>query len=138
MAVNGNQKGKRRKSSTSPTQRTNAALKKSGATYQVVERFNSHAGKHGVRVDLFGVIDIIALIEADGYDRIFGIQCTAGSGSSRMRKAEQEPRLKRWLASGGVFEVWGWRKLKAGWRVKRRRAEMTGGEIEWHEVENGG
>jgi hypothetical protein len=107
-----------------------------GATHQVVERFNRFGGPRGVRVDLFGVIDIIALIEVDGYDRIFGIQCTSGSGSSRVRKSEQEPRLKRWLGAGGLFEVWGWRKLKAGWRVKRRRAQMEGGEIEWKEIDD--
>jgi hypothetical protein len=44
---------------TSPTQRSLAECRKRGLTVQVVERWNSHAR---VRVDLFGVIDLVALI----------------------------------------------------------------------------
>lgn len=131
-------------SKTSPTQRTKAVLKKRGAIHQVVERWNAHAS---VRVDLFGVIDIVALSEVDGFKRCLGIQCTAKGWADRMAKAEAEPRLIDWLAAGCLFEVWGWRKLKMrnkGGKIGKRerwvsrvhRAEMTEGVITWREIED--
>ncbi len=87
------------------------------------------------RIDLFGVIDIVAVSEVHGHSRIVGIQCTSGTGSSRMKKAESEPRLLDWLKAGGIFEVWGWRKVKAGWKAKVRRAEMTESVIARREIQ---
>jgi len=128
---------------TSPTQRTKAALKKRGAIHQVVERWNAHAK---VRIDLFGVIDIVALPTVDGFVRCMGIQATAKGWADRMAKAEAEPRLRDWLAAGCLFEVWGWRKLKTRnkngklgkreqWKACIHRAEMTEGVITWREIE---
>lgn len=55
--------------------------------------------------DLFGCIDIVAL----GEGTIIGLQVTggqAGNHAARRAKAIAEPRLRRWLAAGGRFEVW--------------------------------
>lgn len=119
---------------TSPTQRTKARLKQINATHQVVEKF-MRAGPKQWRVDLFGVIDIVAMMPIDGVPRIVGIQATASDWQARKQKAEEEPRLRDWLAAGGVFEVWGWRKIKNRWRPWIDRAEMTEGVIEWKEIE---
>lgn len=93
---------------TSPTQRALAHCKKQGWTAQVVERWNAYAK---VRIDLFGVVDLVVL---DGLQGILGVQVTSGSNmAARVTKAKQEPRLRLWLAAGGRFEVWGYRKVGA-------------------------
>ena len=90
-----------------PSERTLQALRKEGVTADKVERFNAHAGPFGQRFDLFGIIDIIALRGG----RIVGIQATSSSNhSSHIKKAQDEPRLREWLACGGLFEVWSWGK----------------------------
>lgn len=132
------------KSSTSPTSRTTAVLRKMGATYGIVEKNERYPAPH--KVDFLGVIDLIAMMQIGEHQRIVGIQATRHKSTSnahaRRRKAEQEPRLRAWLAAAGVFEVWSWQAAETGsrrkWKLVRVRAEMTGGEIEWHEVENGG
>lgn len=101
----------KRKKSTSPTQRTLAELRKRGWTAQVVERWNQHAR---VRVDLFGVIDLIALapteLRLDGKrSAIVGIQACAGpSHAARRDKILAEPRAKQWIEAGGCLELWSW------------------------------
>lgn len=97
---------------TSPTQRTLAELRKNGYTAQVVERWNPHAK---VRVDLFGVIDLLALLP----DRILGIQACAGaSHAARRTKILDEPRARQWLQAGAALECWSW--SKRGARGKRK------------------
>lgn len=97
---------KRRKKGKSPTARTLEYLRKQGATYGVVERFNSFTNQ---RADLLGCIDVIVLRDK----RIVGIQCTSGSNhSSHIQKALAEPRLITWLQCGGLYEVWSWSKTK--------------------------
>lgn len=131
------------RSSTSPTSRTTAVLRKAGATYGIVEKNERFPAPH--KVDFLGVIDIIAMLDIGGYSRIVGIQATGGAsksnGNARMRKAEAEPRLKAWLESAGVFEVWSWQHETVGnrkrWLLRKMRAEMTGGEIEWKEISDG-
>lgn len=89
---------------SSPTQRTLAMLKKRGAVSQVVERWCQFSHK---RVDLFGIIDIVACVDG----RILGVQATSGDNvSKRLLKATEEPRLRAWLLCGGRFIVIGWRK----------------------------
>lgn len=102
----------KRKKSTSPTQRTKAALKRDGVTHQVVERWNHFAG---VRQDLFGIVDIVALRAG----RIVGIQVTSGSSvSARIEKSIAEPRLREWLSCGGDYEIHGWR---LAWQRGKRK-----------------
>lgn len=112
----------------SPTSRTLDWLRKRGYTCQVVERFNKFAN---VRVDLFGIIDIVAMDPVRG--RIIGVQSTSGDNVvARLNKAKDEPRLVEWLSCGGHFEVHGWRKTGARgkrklWNVRRVIAELEGG-----------
>ena len=114
-----------------PTQRCIAELKKLNATYQVVERWNSWAKK---RIDLFGCIDILAIIPCDACEsmtgrKLVGIQaCAGGDHAKRRAKAMAEPKLGEWLLVGNEFEIWSW--AKRGERGKRkvwtlRREEIT-------------
>lgn len=118
-----------------PTARTLAAQRKLGRTCQAVERWNPYGGARkpdgtavGNRVDLFGIIDIIA-IHKDG---ILGIQATSGTNFlARCKKAEAEPRLREWLEAGGQFQVWGWRKIKARWAARTRIYYLQCGVLVW-------
>jgi hypothetical protein len=129
---------------SSPTQRSLAECRKRGYTAQVVEKWNSHAK---VRVDLFGVIDIVAITPptpgdrdachceawnesecaCGGYQammsdsgRILAIQACAGSShSARLAKILAEPRAKQWVEAGGLLELWSWSKRGARGKAKR-------------------
>lgn len=97
------------------TQRTMKALKKAGLIPAIVEKYNYHAkreGGFGVRQDLFGFIDIVALDPVHG--RIIGVQSTGTAYASHLRKI-LEDRMKpclAWLMAGGEVELWAWRKVK--------------------------
>ena len=93
----------------SPMQRTKAALKKAGVIHQKVEYWNGFVKPHGIRVDLFNIIDIIALRGC-----ILGIQVTGADLASHKKKIMEECKQNTiaWLANGGRLEVWGWRTLK--------------------------
>lgn len=89
-----------------PTQRALKVCKDQGWTAGIVEKWNPHAR---IRQDLFGCIDLIVADEGEG---ILGVQVTSGANvAARLTKAKVEPRLVKWLSSGGRFEVWGFRKL---------------------------
>lgn len=106
-------------SSLSPTQRTLKALRDEGAICGIVERFNIHVGPHGIRQDLFGFIDLIALVPGRG---IVGVQCCAGSGHAAHRtKILENETAPEWLKSGGKVEIWSWskRKVKRGGVAER-------------------
>jgi hypothetical protein len=102
----------------SPTSRSLNLLKKEGWTPQVVEKWLPY---NKVRVDLFGVIDILAI----RIGRILGVQTTSSSNvSARVVKSLAEPKLKLFLQAGGRFEVHGWsKKGKHGkrktWQVRK-------------------
>ena len=107
-----------------PTQRTMKELKQRGYKTAIVEKWNQNAfrpdGHRGVRQDMFGIIDIIALDFKE--KRILGVQST-GSGFSEHLKAlkgEKAQACIDWLRVGGHLELWGWRKLK----VKRGGKQM--------------
>lgn len=97
----------------SPTQRTIKALKNLGRTCAIVEKWNPYAGPHGVRQDLFGIIDVLALDPERG---VVGVQCCAGSGfSAHLRKITEERAQETldWLSTPGTsLELWAWRKIK--------------------------
>jgi hypothetical protein len=103
-------------SSKSPSSRTYERLRELGATYQKVEQFVKLPGGAGFRRDLFGCIDIVALMEG----AIVGIQATDSSNhSKRVAKALQAPNLVTWLQHGGRFQVWSWGKSTSGKWVER-------------------
>ena len=91
----------------SPTQRTLADLRSHGAVVGVVEHWNQFAKR---RVDLFGFIDIVALIGPN----TIGIQCTSGDNhAARRTKILAEPKALAWLKAGNLIEVHSWSKLGA-------------------------
>ena len=114
----------------SPTQRTLRALREHGLVAGIVERFNPYAGKHGLKQDLFNIIDIIALDPVRG---VVGVQSTGQDFAGHVRKITEEKsqETRDWLATpGAVLELWGWRKvkLKRGGKAERwapRVAEFT-------------
>jgi hypothetical protein len=107
------------------TERTLKALKKEGALCGMVERFNAHAGalqfridpltqrrigkRTGIRVDLFGIIDIIALFP----DRrnVCGIQSCGTDFAAHKTKILESAYAPIWLRYADL-ELWGWRPLK--------------------------
>lgn len=97
----------------SPTQRTLRALRSQGFKCAIVEKWNQYAGPKGCRVDLFGIIDIIALDYARG---VIGVQSTGTSFSSHFHKltVEKAQDSYDWLSTPGThLELWSWRKVKA-------------------------
>lgn len=98
--------------SLSPTQRTIRALKDQGRTCAIVEKFNSFVGPHGIRQDMFGIIDIIALDPERG---VIGVQACGQAFSEHFKKLtiEKAQESTEWLETPGtVLELWGWRKIK--------------------------
>jgi len=94
----------------SPTQRTLAAMREQGRVCGIVERFNSHVGKFGIRQDLFGFIDIIAIDPVDG---IVAIQSCGQSFKQHVDKmiGERNENMYEWIKHAPI-ELWGWRKVK--------------------------
>ena len=90
--------------SLSPTQRTLRELRDQGRICGIVERFNRFAGTHGIRQDLFGFIDIIALDTERG---IVGIQSCGQSFSEHRRKIVEDcnEAVFEWLRCGGKVEL---------------------------------
>ena len=106
----------------SPTERSLAHARALGWTVGVVER--RIPGKW-ITIDLFGCIDIVA---AGGVRGVVGIQSTVGDRHAEHRaKAIAEPRLRAWLASGGVFLMWSW--AKQGARGKRKLWKLREEEL---------
>ena len=97
----------------SNTSRTIKALKEQGMKPWIVEKFNRFGGEFGIRQDLYGIIDVIALNYETG---VVGVQCCSGSGyTSHMTKILEEHRQDTidWLKTPGCsLELWAWRKLK--------------------------
>lgn len=127
---------KKRKSSISPTSRTLAELRKRGWTAQVVEQHLPFPKPFGTKRDLFGVIDIVAIVPAtaDPVDlpyrdaaglagAILGIQATSaltgGNHSARRTKILAEPRARAWVEAGGRLELWSWSKRGDRGKAKR-------------------
>ncbi len=105
---------KRRKASTSPTQRTLAECKRRGWIAGVVERHIPFPRPQGTKIDLFGVIDLVVIVPSKfDVGRILAIQATGGSGgvhAARRAKILAEPRAKAWVDAGGRLELWSWSK----------------------------
>ena len=98
--------------SVSPTQRTIRELRNQGRKCAIVERYNAFVGPHGVRQDLFGIIDVIALDPERG---VVGVQSCGQDFSAHERKflEERAEECFDWLRTPGTaLELWGWRKVK--------------------------
>ena len=98
--------------SLSPTQRSLRALRQRGLIAAIVEKFNAYAGPHGLRQDLFGIIDVLALDPVHG---VVGVQSCGNSFSAHRRKIleQRQQETVEWLSTPGTsFELWAWRKVK--------------------------
>jgi hypothetical protein len=96
----------------SPTERTLKALRERGQICGMVERFNRFGGKFGIRQDLFGILDIIALDFEKG---VVGVQSTGTDFAGHWKKLTEEKAKEShdWLMTPGTsLELWGWRKIK--------------------------
>ena len=95
--------------SISPTQRTLKPNRNLGRICGIVEKFQQYGGKFGIRQDLFGFIDIIAIDEFEG---IVAIQSTGQDWSGHIKKImELEEIVLKWLHHAPL-ELWSWRKVK--------------------------
>ena len=94
----------------SPTQRTLKSMREQGRLCGIVERFNAYVGKFGIRQDLFGFIDIIALDPQHG---IVAIQSCGQDYSGHVKKLTEERNeaVFEWLKHAPC-ELWAWRKVK--------------------------
>ena len=109
----------------SPMERTLAVLKHYGISSWKAEHYNPFIK---IRQDTFGFIDRIALYD----EGICGIQVCGKSGdgfAGHDRKILDNKYAPRWLESGGLIELWAWRKLKGGWDVKTKRYNLIEGII---------
>lgn len=78
----------------------------------IVERWIECAGPHGKRIDLFNIIDIIALDYKLG---VVGVQSCGNSFSTHLKKMTIEHRQDSidWLNTPNTtLELWAWRKVK--------------------------
>lgn len=108
-----------------PTQRTLAAMREQGRICGIVEKFNTFVGKFGIRQDLFGFIDIIAIDPVDG---IVAIQSCGQDFSGHIKKitVERNENVFEWTKHAKC-ELWGWRKvkLKRGGKAMRWRPRIA-------------
>lgn len=117
-----------------PTARSLQHFKRLGIPAQVVERFNTFSKK---RLDLFGVIDIVALSPLG----ICGVQVTSGANAAaRMTKIREEPLAALWLRAGGALVVHAWRKTgprgkRKLWSLRVVKAVLTDQGIQFQESE---
>ena len=91
----------------SPTQRTLAHLRKTYPLVQVVEHWNSFAG---IRQDLFGIIDVLAV----GEDIAMVQTTTKSNMRARIEKILASPALPHLLAARIKVIVHGWWKQANG------------------------
>jgi hypothetical protein len=111
---------KRKKSSTSPTQRTLAEMRKRGFLCAVVEKWNPHAR---IRQDLFGFIDILCV----GNREIVGVQaCNGNNGdvAERIRKIADHDNVGAVREAGIRILVHGWAK-RANGRYELREVDVS-------------
>lgn len=97
---------------TSPTQRSLKSLRSRGYTVGVTEHWNAYVG---IRQDLFGFIDLIAIKPGE----ILAVQTTTKSHmNERVKKILSIKEHLVWLSSGGKIVVHGW--SQKGPRGKRK------------------
>lgn len=90
----------------SPTSRSLKLLRDDEYTAQVVEYWNSFAR---IRVDLFNVIDIVAVRPGE----CLGVQTTTYSNmGARRKKILASEKAHMWLQAGCLLHIHGWKKTK--------------------------
>lgn len=105
----------------SPTQRSLSYLRREGYVVATVERWNAFAG---IRQDLFGFIDLLAIRDGE----TVGVQVTTGGNlAARREKAMGHENFQKWLRAGNRFILHGWRKV--GKRGERKVWEVRVEEI---------
>lgn len=98
----------------SPTQLTLRHLRAEGWLAEVTEHWNPHAG---VRNDLFGFIDVIAIKP----NETLAVQATtAANVMSRVHKIADQTNISAVREAGWGIEVWGWAKKSGRWVLHRR------------------
>ena len=111
----------KRKSKTSPTQRSLALIRKQGLTAAISEHWCPFSKR---RKDLFGFIDILVIDTP-----LIGVQTTSGVNvSHRVAKIRELQAAQEWLEAGNRIMVHGWAKRGARGEVKRwtcREVEVT-------------
>ena len=112
---------------SSPTQLTLKELRKRGyQLVQVVEHWNPHAMR---RVDLFGIIDVLAVGQRedlfDGAAQVVGVQTTSDHNVSAHLKKLKAAKTKDGVqvlpvlsAAGVTVLVHGWRKRNGEYRLR--------------------
>jgi len=95
--------------SNTNTSRTLKYLKGQGWEAEIVERWlpNPKHPAGGVRKDLFGIIDIIAVAD----NRIAGVQSCGQAFSEHDKKIIAEPMSLKWIKTKNVLMLIGWRKV---------------------------
>ena len=96
-----------------PTQRTIRLLKDSGYLVGTVERWAPVAGK---RIDLYGIIDLLAIDSAT----TLGVQSTGTAFSEHDAKLRTAEATKQWLAGPRELVLIGWRKVREKPREGKR------------------
>lgn len=106
-------------SGLTPTQRTLRALREQGRVCAIVEKWNPYGGpmlpdgrRGGLRQDLFGILDVIALDPERG---VVGIQSCGATFAEHWRKLtiERAQEVTDWLSTPGTsLELWSWRKVR--------------------------
>jgi hypothetical protein len=81
---------------------------------------------YGSRIDLFGIIDIVAIYP----DYTLGIQATSASNhSSHRKKLRESENSRRWLTDPNRrLEIWSWRKRNVKTVSKKARNPFR---VEW-------
>ena len=103
-------------------ERTLKAFKDSQFMIEKVEHFNTFAG---VRQDLYGFLDLLAVHPAHG---TWGIQVCGSDFAPHVKKMTEERREQMlfWLLGGNRCLLVGWRKLKtAGWQPRTREFTLA-------------
>jgi hypothetical protein len=108
---------RKRKKRVTPKARCLQECRRLGWTAGDVERRIPFPRPRGTTFDLFGVIDLVAIIPADGEHpaRLIGIQACPGDRHADHRaKILAEPRARQWLeVPTNRLELWSWSKRGA-------------------------
>lgn len=115
----------KRKSRSTYSARTIAECRRRGWAAGNVERRIPFPRPQGTTIDLFGVIDIIAIDPTAPHgQQTIGIQATSGGtgGSHAPHRAKiqaairDNAEVRLWLGAGNRLELWSWAKQGAGKR----------------------